>query len=175
MDVEKNSLLQDLDTNTTLFLDILDTIPDRKLHARNDRTTWSIMEVAEHMLIMEQAVTQTLQGDTRPLEGRAPDAKLSQLESVFLDLQTRTQYRLPENSAVTYADVRKFATDFRANREAIKQALADKDLHQEFAGYEHPHFGFLTGLEWLHYLVVHTERHLHQINRIESVLNDRPA
>lgn len=175
MDVEKNRLLQDLDTNTTLFLDILDTIPDRKLHAKNDKTAWSIMEVAEHMLMMEETVCHALQGDTRPLDGRGPDAKLPQLESVFLDLQTRTQYRNPENSAVTYADVRKFAADFRANREDIKQALADKDIRQEFAGYEHPHFGFLTGLEWLHYLVVHTERHLHQINRIESVLNDRPA
>ncbi|HEY0272808.1 MAG TPA: DinB family protein [Chitinophaga sp.] len=176
MDPATTQLLQDLDANTSLFLDILDTVPPFLLHAKNDKTEWSIMECAEHMLIMEQAVTRTLQGPTRPLkDDRAPDSKFSQLEGVFLELQPRLKHERPENSEVSYADVRKFAADFRANREAIKQALAGKNIREEFSNYEHPAFGFLTGLEWLRYLVVHTERHLHQINRIESVLTNPPG
>ena len=175
MDADKTTLVRDLDTNTDLFLDILDTIPTEKLHAKNIKTEWSIMECAEHMLIMEQGVTRTLQDVSVPLEGRAPDSKVPQLEDVFLHLQARLKHELAENSAATYADVRKFAADFRTNREAIKQAIAQKDILAEYRGYEHPAFGFLTGLEWLHYLVVHTERHLQQINRIEAVLTNPPG
>ncbi len=166
-----HQLQEDLDNNTRLFLDILDTISADKLQQKNPRTEWSIMECAEHLLIIEQQVAKTLQHASKPVEGRAPDSKIAQIDQSFLEFDKRLRYVAdPVTLEEGYPDVASFSQAFRHNRNLIKAALAQSPLDEECQGAEHPLFGHLTRLEWAHYVICHTERHLQQINRIEASL-----
>ncbi|KAA2240161.1 DinB family protein [Chitinophaga agrisoli] len=168
-----HQLQEDLDNNSRLFLDILDTIPADKLQQKNARTEWSIMECAEHLLITEQQVAKTLQHPSRPVEGREPDSKIAQIDKSFLEFDKRLLYVPdPDTMEGAFKDVAGFSQAFRHNRNLIKAALAQAPLDEECRGAEHPLFGHMTRLEWAHYVISHTERHLQQINRIEASLAD---
>jgi len=163
-----------LDNNTSLFLDILDTIPTDKLMVRNQHTQWTIMESAEHVLMIEQSVSETLQGKTAPVQDRLPDSKVKQISELFMDFSKRLFVTKPIASKTVYKDMASYSADFRATRELIKGAL-EHHPEQECKAFEHNLFGFLTKIEWIYYLIYHTERHLHQISRIEDNLENMPA
>jgi len=168
-----HQLHTDLDNNTRLLLDILDTIPAEKLQSKNPRTTWSIMECAEHILITEQAVCKALQGPAHPITDRAPDSKLQQISQAFLELDQRLRVNgEPETLDGGYENIATFNPAFRQNREDIKTALQQAPLEWLCEKLEHSSFGYLTRLEWAYYLIYHTERHLQQINRIEASLEN---
>jgi hypothetical protein len=163
-----------LDNNTALFLDILDTIPADKLTARNQHTQWNIMESAEHVLMIEQSVRETLEGKITPVVDRTPDSKVKPIADLFMDLSKRLFVTKPISSKTVYKDIASYSKDFRANRELIKASL-DKNAEMECKAFEHNLFGYLTKIEWIYYLIYHTERHLQQISRIEDNLENMPT
>ncbi|GAA0555553.1 hypothetical protein GCM10009415_41930 [Chitinophaga japonensis] len=170
-DVHK--LHTDLDNNTVLFLDILDTMPADRLHMKNEQTAWSIMDCAEHMLIAEQQVASTLQGPAEPVKDRAPNSKVAQISQSFMDFDKRL-FVLGEPPTLEggYKDIATFSNAFRHNRECIKAILAKEPADWLCRGTEHASFGYMTRMEWVYYLIYHTERHLQQIHRIEASLEN---
>jgi len=170
-DVHK--LHTDLDNNTALFLDILDTVPADRLQMKNEQTAWSIMECAEHMLIAEQQVAQTLQGPAEPVKDRAPNSKVTRISQTFVDFDKRLlALSDPPTLKGGYKDITTFSKAFRHNRECIKALLASQPADWLCKRTEHATFGFMTRMEWVYYLIYHTERHLQQIHRIEASLEN---
>lgn len=163
----------DLDNNTQLFLDILDTVHPDKLHQKNEQTTWSIMDCAEHMLISEQSVTGALKGAAEPVKDRAPNSKVPDISRSFMDFDKRLRVTgEPDTLKGGYKSTADFSKAFRQNREIIKDTLRKEPVDWLCKDMEHPVFGFMTRIEWVYYLIYHTERHLQQINRIEASLEN---
>jgi len=168
-----NKLCTDLDNNTRLFLDILDTVPPEKLQLTNEQTAWCIMDLAEHVLIYEQQVVKALQGAAEPVKDRAPDSKVNDISHSFFDFEKRlTVTGDPDTLEGGYTNVADFSKTFRQNREDIKAILHKEPIDWLCKALEHPIFGFMTRMEWVYYLIYHTERHLQQINRIEASLEN---
>jgi uncharacterized damage-inducible protein DinB len=167
-----HKLYTDLDNNTRLFLDILDTIPPEKLQQTNEQTAWSIMDCAEHMLISEQAVAKTLRGKAEPVKDRAPNSKVQDISHSFMDFDKRLQVTGEPDTLEGYDNTADFSKAFRQNREDLKAILEKEPLDWVCKDMEHPIFGFMTRIEWVYYLIYHTERHMQQINRIEASLEN---
>jgi hypothetical protein len=168
-----HKLCTDLDNNTQLFLDILDTVPFDKLHLKNEQTAWCIMDCAEHLLIYEQEVIKALGGDAEPVKDRAPNSKVGDISHSFLEFDRRLRVSGdPDTLEGGFTNVADFSHTFRQNREAIKAVLRREPIDWLCKDLEHPVFGFMTRIEWVYYLIYHTERHLQQINRIESSLEN---
>lgn len=164
-----NKLCTDLDNNTRLFLDILDTVPPDKVHLTNELSDWCIMDCAEHLLIYEQQVIKALQGPAEPVKDRAPNSKVSDISHSFLEFDRRLRVTGdPDTLQGGYTNVADFSKTFRQNREDIKALLHKEPIDWLCTAMEHPIFGFMTRIEWVYYLIYHTERHLQQINRIEA-------
>jgi hypothetical protein len=170
---DMQKLCTDLDNNTRLFLDILDTVPGDKLHRTNEQTAWSVMDCAEHMLIYEQQVTQALQGPAEPVTDRAPNSKVADISHSFMDFDRRLRVMgEPDTLLGGFTNVADFSRTFRQNRETVKAILQKEAIDWLCKDLEHPVFGFMTRMEWVYYLIYHTERHLQQINRIEACLEN---
>ncbi|ASZ14380.1 DinB family protein [Chitinophaga pendula] len=171
MSTTLSQLQEALDNNTRLFLDILDTISPERIHQRPPQSDWSIMECAEHVMMIEEDIANTLHGPVRPIANRAPDSKLPQIQASLLEFTQRLRVVRPVRPEDNHPDIRTFSEAFRHNRNKIKAALADGNLDDECTGHEHPIFGMLTKKEWAYFLIFHTERHLQQINRLETLLS----
>ena len=168
-----HKLYTDLDNNTRLFLDIFDTIPADKLQQKSEQTNWSIMDCAEHMLISEQAVTQALSGKAEPVEDREPNSKVADISHSFTEFDKRLRGTGgPDTLEGGYNNTADFSRAFRQNREDLKVILEKEPIDWVCKEKEHPIFGFMTRIEWVYYLIYHTERHLQQINRIEASLEN---
>ncbi|WP_298732795.1 DinB family protein [uncultured Chitinophaga sp.] len=168
-----HKLCTDLDNNTRLFLDILDTVPPGKLQQTSEQTAWCIMDCAEHVLIYEQQVVKVLQGTSSPVKDRAPNSKVNDISHSFLEFDKRLQVQGdPDTLQGGFKNIADFSKAFRQNREEIKAVLQQEPIDQVCNDMEHPVFGFLTRIEWAYYLIYHTERHLQQINRIEASLEN---
>lgn len=171
MSTELSALQEALDNNTRLFLDILDTISPERLQQRPPQSDWSIMECAEHVMMIEENIANTLQGPVRPIAAREPDSKLPQIQASLLEFDQRLRVTRPVSPEDNHPDITTFSKAFRHNRNKIKATLADGNLDDECTGYEHPMFGILTRKEWAYFVIFHTERHLQQINRLETLLS----
>ena len=54
--------------------------------------------------------------------------------------------------------------------EAFNLVIENKDLTETCTDYAIPEYGPFTRLEWIHFNIVHTQRHVHQLRKIISNL-----
>lgn len=55
---------------------------------------------------------------------------------------------------------------FKASRAQVIELIKVQDLDEICTRFEHPLFGFMTRREWIHFNMVHTNRHIDQIKEL---------
>lgn len=125
---------------------------------------WSALQVLEHCCLTEALVMGLLQrpsaehhdGDT--VHGAD---KLHHLVVNKRAIRIQAPERLHPKGAL--ADCAAFETRFRAQRQALRDALEGGTLAADNRLYPHPVLGNLTAVDWLYFLVYHTQRHVEQL------------
>lgn len=108
-----------------------------------------------------------MQGEGRATE-RNPEEKVSPLRNLFLNFDIK----------MTSPDFVR-PSDVLQNKDAILRSVEDTfeamivlskklDLTLTFPGFEMPQFGLLTRLEWLSFILFHTQRHIRQLQNIQT-------
>ena len=129
---------------------------------------WTAGQVSDHLL-KSAGVTQVVHGRTSPTR-RKPDEKVEMLRHVFLDMTTKLQspdFILPGEGPFAQTEMR---TDLHDVWTGLIVAAGDLDLPALCLDVELPVFGLLTRLEWISFYMVHTQRHVQQLHRINSAL-----
>jgi hypothetical protein len=132
---------------------------------------WSPAQVTEHALLVERSILQSVTkhlNDTpspeRQIEVQGKDellrrfllgqgrAKASEKSSTFLGL---TKVEVVSSLAQSYYEF-----------SAVMNVYAATPLHG--ISWRHGGFGLLTGFQWLLYIPLHSERHLHQLRGLTT-------
>ena len=74
---------------------------------------------------------------------------------------------LPTGDAKSKAELIQTFTENRAKIADLIDELPEEELCLKFA---HPIFGNLTRMEWVHFSIIHTQRHMRQLDRIQTQL-----
>ena len=127
---------------------------------------WSAAELAEHVFIVTRNINSVLQSEGSVPE-RAPDKKLPVIIAALADRSTKRV--APENVKPTgkLKGRAELADALQQQLQLLVKIAGEKELMELCTVYPHPSLGRLTRLEWIHFIIHHTQRHLLQLEEIK--------
>ncbi len=137
-----------------------------------DEATWSIAEVAEHLVLVERGILFRLR--TAPADGLEKTEGKEQVLGKLV--QRAVKFPAPARMVPTgkYAAPADFEIEMSTARAATLAWSQDPDTHLQNHVMPHPAFGELHGLQWLLMVAQHTLRHIAQIREVMAH-TDYPA
>jgi uncharacterized damage-inducible protein DinB len=169
----KQGLLDEFsETNTALFQG-LSAFSDEEIDIMPSAGKWSAAQVAEHLLHSDNAILKSLKGHYRE-PTRDPDEKVESIKSAFLNFDlkfTAAEFLEPQK---LQHQKQSLLHSLMASREEMTMILQQHDLSmtplEEVPGLE----GFSKS-ELLHFVLYHTQRHMHQLKNIFNSVVAHPT
>jgi uncharacterized damage-inducible protein DinB len=164
-----DSLLSALDQNTQSVIDAMSNLDTDTINRKPNSGVWSLAQVVDHLTRSDAVMGRVARGTTEPCE-RDPLEKVDQMRTRFGDFESKLSafgMLIPGNEAMEVDDVIRKFTESRAQ---FRDAVATGEPDVICTRFAHPLFGPLTRAEWGWFTIIHTERHLVQFSRIQSML-----
>lgn len=164
MNITERLTLLDINTSETLKLAKGFTRAQLLLKKQGG---WSIIEILEHIVIVEGGCYKLL---TKNSESVAETVELfghEKLNKLLIERRER-KVQAPEGLHPKGAikDVASFEQQFLLQRNFLKQNIDNKKIIVDKRTHKHPFLGDMTISDWLHFVPMHTQRHLEQIKDI---------
>lgn len=162
-----------LESRRKKILNQLQMLPQNHLIVKPDPDKWSIVEVIQHLVLVEQAIVeQTFRAPVIPDSERSPRSREA-LEMVLEILEKDVQVDVPSASMepdgqITLDVLRTQWEESRAQLSRFFMRL-DKESVKALV-FSHPVAGSLNALDMLDLANVHTDYHIRQIEGIQGHL-----
>ncbi|MBO9732809.1 MAG: DinB family protein [Chitinophaga sp.] len=163
----KTALLHDIDHTGNTLLRLLSSLSTEQLNTLPFEGSWTAAQVAEH--IWKAGDCSLLYGPAQPTD-RMPDEKVDAIKAMFLNFGIKMQSPemiRPGNDPLTKDEV---LQNIHQAWEKLTNAANTLDLKDECMAFEVPGFGPFTRYEWIQFINIHTQRHIHQLQNIQSYL-----
>jgi hypothetical protein len=163
-------LKEQLSTNTDALIQRINQFSDVEFNKKPDADSWSAGEVLEHLFRSEFGLPRLFTGEVQELTHRKPDAFVNKMKERFLESDkplNASGVILPTEGVKSKSELIQKFKDNRAKIADLIEELPPEELCLKF---EHPLLGFLTRMEWVYFSIIHTQRHLLQLDRIEAQL-----
>lgn len=129
---------------------------------------WTAAQVGDH-LVSSYGIVMLLEGNTAPTS-RPVDEKAREIKEMFLDFSIQMEspdFILPSEEFI-FKEV--LIQELEQKTGLTLKCFTTRDLSVTCLDFEVPVFGALTGWEWMHFITYHTQRHLHQLEKIKKGL-----
>lgn len=168
-----NDYIQKLDNTKEQLFGVLETCTNEKL-AQNEDGKWSILEILEHILITERALLMMLLKSSHQLSVDPEIIGDEKLRTILVE-NSDQKWLSPENfhPKGKLKSIDDFRIAILKHRENFKNQLLLGNLMIDNRKFEHPYLGFMTVIDWLNFIIYHTERHLEQIKDLLLNLNSK--
>lgn len=161
----QHDLLARINSTEAALLGIYNELSQQELNTVPYEGSWTPGQLSEHL---EKACSvSTLYGRTTDTE-RAIDVNVEPLRKLFLDFTVKMQspdFIYPLGDHYRKEEV---VRTLETRWSDIRKAAATLDLTKTCLDFEMPVFGPLTRFEWLSFMVIHTQRHLHQLRKMQA-------
>jgi hypothetical protein len=167
------TLQEKLQANTIALFSSLDSLTQIQAEFKSSPTSWSILECAEHIFLVDKAVyksistpiPETVENDKTELFG---EGKLNHL------LVNKREFKVVAPVTVSPTNHFKTLEETKQNINAIIDLIIDYiDTHkieEETLTIKHARLGEMTKVDWIHFLISHTNRHILQIEEVKSLV-----
>lgn len=165
-DQRKEALVQEIETTFSHLYNALSAFKTDTINIVPFDGSWTVGQVAEHIIkcgsgIPDQHTT---------VSGRFPDEKVQSLREMFLNFDIKFEaapFLHPKQNSHNQEDLLQILHEIEARHIATANTA---DLEALCTDMELPAFGYLTRYEWLRFILVHTQRHIRQIEHIYKFL-----
>lgn len=128
---------------------------------------WTPGQITEHLLAVEQRTLKVFSGKTETAEpGRGPLAHLEAIKARLTDRVNKIDAPAALVPTDTAKDKETSIQQLVAARNEVIQWVTEHDTSLLLPDLPHRLFGVLTGAEWAYFTVLHTERHIEQLQEI---------
>jgi len=165
-----NELIQKEISNTFAeLISVFSKISNDQIDVVPFEGSWTAGQVAEHIVKAVSGTPELLNGKVEPAN-RPYDEQVAGLKKVFLDFNLKM--KSPEFIVPTETkhDQAALLNSFSRLGKEMENAAINLDLTLLCKASELPGNGYLTRFEWLSFALVHTQRHIHQLQRISEKL-----
>jgi hypothetical protein len=163
--MDKSQLLAALDTSTESLIKQLESFDNASFNRQPSPTEWSPAGIAEHLLILDVVANKILRSEA-VTSTRPSDSKVALIRQVMEDAGTKRvapESVLPKGGEKSVSEM---VAALRSQRDALKEAIQGTDLSEACTARKHPALGTLTRLEWIQFIIHHTDRHRGQMERL---------
>ncbi len=167
--INTEELFASFDKTTSELIDLISSFSETQINEIPSAGSWTAAQVAEHLTKSNIGIIRSLKKEGR-LPGRDPDAGVEQLKKTFLDFDKKLQspeFILPTQDIYQ----KKLVIDnLWISIAQLKELSNEVNLFEMIS---HPIFGDVTKLELLHFVVYHTQRHIHQLKNIFAITSTK--
>lgn len=162
-------LIARFESATSRLQQLLSSFNEQQINTIPFTGSWTAAQLGEHLRLSDASVLRALNGPATPSD-RPPDAKAAELDTFFNDLSNKLD--APEITAPGAGpfEQKYLLSSLDDSRARLRKATGELDLSAVSC---HPILKEFTRLELVHFVVYHTERHLHQLQRIHDALAGR--
>jgi hypothetical protein len=132
--------------------------------------SWTGGQTVQHIILACSGFSKLFAGKKEKTL-RDPEANIKKLDEIFLDFNSKMES--PEQLKPAAIDYDK--NILLASIEKIKNDLAEAsetyDLTLTCLDFQMPGFENFTISEWIHFAIIHTKRHTHQLDSIYQITN----
>lgn len=134
------------------------------------KESWTPGQVAEHLIKANSGITKVLRGRVTDTK-RDPEEKIPQTNHIFLDFSTKM--KSPEQIVPTRTDhtTENLVSSIRQIKSDLLDVSEKEDLTKTCVDHQIPGMGDFTRGEWINFCLVHTQRHIHQLENIRRQMS----
>lgn len=161
-------ILEKVKDVTDELISILSSFNPVDINKKLMEGAWSAAQVGEH-LYKSYGVVDILKAPVKKTD-RAPDEKVESIKLTFLNFDIKMSS--PEFIIPSEGNLEKEAliNSLRERTSRIIEISKSLDLSETCLAFSIPGSGEFTRLEWLHFILYHTQRHIRQLKNIQQKL-----
>ena len=159
-------LFASLDAASSELLALISSADTSIINRVPFKNSWTAAQLVVHLIKSNSHIVRSLSLKGKIIE-RDPAERAPELEKIFLDFSTKMQspeFILPQDMIYHKEEIIK---DYVQSMEQLKD---ERDHVNLLEAISHRAFGEITKLELLYFVLYHTQRHLHQLKNILSIL-----
>lgn len=150
------------------LLQTVNGLSDEQLNAHPEENRWSIIQVLDHLYLMERSITKAISTILASSERKSADDKPIELtvnREVKVDAPS---FLTPTDAFQTLDEVKSKLLSSRKTLEEVVSNANEEDLNEK--SFPHPMFKDLSLKQWVPFVGLHEKRHLSQIVELKSKL-----
>ena len=167
-----------LDTNETLsatavaiseLTDLMLAVDEDKINTIPYDGSWTAPQLLRHVTKSINGMTKAMHMDAKPAE-RNPGERIEELKKIFLNFSkklTQPDFIVPEE--LIY-EKQSSIEELNKSFNRFKESAVNANLDDLVVGLP---LGPITKLEIIHFVLYHTQRHLHQMKKICEALKNK--
>jgi len=160
----------EIDNTLADFIQTLSLFTDEQINKIPFDGCWTPGQVAQHVILSISGFVDLLYGPVADTD-RPADKYVGNLKETFLNFNIKFQSPVAViPPAIDYKKEKLLHTLDQQKNNLHKFDLTT-DMTKTCAAVEIPVFGFLTRTEVAHFIIYHTQRHVHQLKQIYQKLN----
>ncbi|MFT3701963.1 MAG: DinB family protein [Agriterribacter sp.] len=158
---EYNSTAQDLST-------MIDEFSQQQINSIPYDGSWTAAQVIIHVTKSNNSIAQALTLEAKEAH-RKPDERVEELENIFMNFTIKLK---SPDFIIPAPGMYKKETVIAELDQSIVQLKSQSAKANLSGAIRHPAFGNITKLELLHFVVYHTKRHIHQLEKIYGLIKN---
>ncbi|PFA67656.1 hypothetical protein CN378_09010 [Bacillus sp. AFS015802] len=150
------------------LLNSVNDLTDEQLNSKLEEDRWTIMQVLDHLYLMERSLTKAIQMTLQKGEEQQVESKPIHFT---VDRSTKVDappFVVPSEEKQTLQEMKDKLGASRKDLLAFLETTNKEALQKK--AYPHPIFGQIRLDEWVPFIGYHEKRHLEQIEELKSKL-----
>ena len=163
---DTKQLLQLLSDTARDFAQHVASFSDDTMNEAPVPGSWTAAQVSEHVTLSNSDIADQLSKPGKICE-RAADAGVERIRSIFLNFDKKLnapEFIVPSAIPRTRKEV------MEQLQHSIDKLMTVARREDPFQLVQHRIFGELTRLETIHFVIYHTQRHIHQLEKIQAII-----
>ena len=166
----RTELFQEFDEVANQLLQLLSPLDEAQLNRVPFTGSWTAAQVGDH-LYKSYEIMHILHGQVEECN-RPPDQKLAPIKQAFENFNIKMAAPKEVHPSTQYLVRADLLDGLKQRLDQQREALLSTDLSKLCLAFAIPENGPFTRLEWLGFTVIHTRRHLHQLDNIIKIINE---
>ncbi len=157
--------LFELENSLKEFLDVASSLNDKQLNVEFPDGNWTAGQLIRHVIKVNSGFLRQLNGSVEETK-RKYDENAEGIKTSFLNFEIKMkspEFVLPEKMDYKKDDLIKSLKEINAG---LIEAAKSLDVTKTCTTFEVPVLGYLTRYEIVYFVTYHTQRHIHQLNKI---------
>jgi len=160
--LNNDTLSKLVDHTTSRFLELISSFDQEDINKLPFENSWTAAQVAEHVTRSNIGIIKSLRQPGKTVS-RSIDEGVEELRDLFLNFEKKLQSPQFIQPTRNIYDREWIIANLRTSIAELKETAARVNYHDAI---DHPIFGEITKYELLHFVIYHTQRHIHQVKNI---------